>query len=327
MPVTIPTQAPYNFGAVPTRESAYEFFVSNMEQFQNRFRDVKYPDLFWNQVIPEESVDTGINPGAGSVSYPSADWRGQGAFRARYGNNVPTVATEFGKHNIPIQTAAIGALVDTDEVRSVMFGMSVDLRTRFPEIMKKAAERHVEGVFFYGDPELGFLPFLDFPGVPAAVAAAGASGSTEWGDKKPDEILADLHAALATVWVNTRQVHLPNTIYLPAGHYGYIASTPRSANSDATILDYFLKNNLCANQGGGQVTVKPLPYLDEAGVSGSARMIACQRSEENFLMPFPLPFSLLAPQFADFNIKLLAEYKFGAVHLPYPMAFLHTDGI
>ncbi|MDR1534627.1 MAG: DUF2184 domain-containing protein [Planctomycetota bacterium] len=327
MPVNIPVMPAFNFGAQPTRESAYEFFISNMEQFQNRFRDVKYPDIFWNKVIPAESVDTGINPGASMVSYPVADWKGQGAFRARYGKNIPTVSTTFAKNNVPIQAAAISAIMDTDEIRGVLFGMTLDLRTRFPEIMRMACERHVEGVYFYGDPVVGFLPFLDFPGVPEAVAAAGAGGYTDWARKTPDEILADLNTALSAIWVNSRQVHVPNTIYLPPGHLGYIASTPRSANSDTTILGYFLKNNLFTNQGLGEVTVAALPYLGTAGVSGAARMIACERKGDNFLMPFPLPFELLAPQYTDLNIKLFAEYKFGAVHLPYPQAFLYTDGI
>ena len=312
MPLPMPAMQPYTFGAAPTRENAYEFFLSNMEDFKNRFRDVKYPDLFWKKVIPGGSIDTGINPGASMTSYPVMDWRGQGAFRARYGKNIPTVGTTFDKNNIPIQAAAISALMDTDEIRSVLFGMSIDLRTKFPEIMRKACERHVEATFFYGDDTVGFMPFLDFPGVPESVAADGASGDPEWEKKTEEEILADLNMALVTVWVNTRQVHLANTIYLPAGHYGYISSAPRSKNSDTTILSYFLQNNICKNQGRGDVT---------------ARMIACERTEENFLMPFPLPFELLAPQYEDLNIKLFAEYKFGAVHLPYPQAFLYVDGI
>lgn len=327
MSATIPTMPAWRFGAQPSRESAFEFFLSNMEQFQERFRNVKHQDLLWKKVIPFESIDTGVNPGADSVSYPVGDWSGLGAFRARFGNNIPSVAMTFGKNNVPLQVGGISARMDADEVRAAQFGMRMNLHTRFPEVMRKACEFHVEGVFFYGDESVGFLPWLDYPGVPETVAAVGAGGDTEWESKTPDEIVFDLNMALASVWVNSRQVHMPNWVGLPSGHYGYIASTPRSANSDTTILEYFLKSNICANSGRGQVTVEPLPYLDDAGASGAARMISGEKKEENFLMPFSLPFALLAPQFEGFNINLFAEYKFGSVHMPYPAAYLFTDGI
>lgn len=323
----MPTMPAWNIGANPTREGAFEFFLSNMEAFQQRFRDVKYQDLFWKQVIPAASVDTGVNPGANSTSYPVGDWRGLGAFRARYGKNIPTVSLTFGKNNVPIQVGGVSANMDTDELRAVQFGMRMDLQTRFPEVMRKASELHVEGTFFYGDESVGFLPWLDYPGIPESVAATGASGDTEWAKKTPDEVIFDLNMAIITVWVNSRQIHMPNWIALPSAHYGYIASTPRSSNSDTTILNYFLQNNICKNGGYGDVTILPMPYLDDAGVGGTARMVCGEKKEENFLMPFSLPFSLLDPQFEGFNINLFAEYKFGSVHMPWPRSYLFTDGI
>lgn len=316
----MPVMAPFQFGAQPSREAGFEYFLSNFEDFKQRFRDVKYQDLFWKEAIPAGSVDTGINPGADSTSYPVGDWRGLGAFRARFGKNIPTVGLTFGKNNVPIQVGGISATMDTDELRAVQYGHRMDLQTKFPEVMRKACELHVEGTVFFGDASIGFVPWLDYPVVPETVAATGAGGGTEWGSKTPDEILYDLNMAVITTFVNTRQVHKVNWIALPTGHYGYIKATPRSANSDTTILQYFLNNN----EG---VTVVSLPYLDSAGVGGTARMISGEKKEENFLMPFSLPFTLLAPQFQGFSINLFAEYKFGSVHMPHPMSYLYTDGI
>jgi hypothetical protein len=319
---------PWQLGANPTRESGYEFFLSNMEHFRNRFREVKHQDLFWKTVIPAESVDTSINPGANMMSYPVSDWRGLGAFRARNARNIPTVSMVFDKNNVPIEVGGISAGMDTDELRAVQYGMRFDLRTKFPEIMRKACELHVEATFFFGDMNVCFLPFLDYPRIPATVAAQNAGGDTEWGNKTPDEILFDMNVALVTVWVNSRQKHMPNWMALPSGHYGYISSTARSSNSDTTILDYFLKNNLyTTSNNGASMTVVPLPYLDDAGVGGTARMIVGEKIADNFDMPFSLPFELLAPQFHGFSIDLFAEYKFGGVSMPYPMAYLFTDGI
>lgn len=323
----IPVMAPWQTGANPARDSSFEFFMSNMEHFRNRFHEVKHQDLFWTKVIPAESVDTGINPGANSMSYPISDWRGMGAFRARNGRNIPTVSMVMGKNNVPIEVGGISATMDTDELRAVQYGQRMDLRTKFPEIMRKACDLHREGTFFYGDLNVGFLPWLDYPGIPESVVAAGAGGATEWESKTPDEILYDMNMALVSVWVNSRQKHMPNWVALPSGHYGYISSTPRSSNSDTTILEYFLKNNLYTNESGNAITVVALPYLDDAGVSGAARMVVGEKAVDNFDMPFSLPFELLEPQKHGFSIDLFAEYKFGSVHMSYPMSYLFTDGI
>lgn len=323
----IPVMPAWNFGMQPTRESAFEFFVKNTEQFKNTFREVKHPDLFWNKVIPSESIDTGINPGADMMSYPTGDWNGLGAFRGRGGRNIPTVSMNFGKNNVPIAVGGIAATMDVDEIRSVQFGMRMDLKTRFPEVMRKACDLHVEGSVFYGDNTAGFMPFLDYPGVPVGTVAAGASGNTEWDKKTPDEILDDMNMALSAVWVGTRQVHMPNVMYLPTGHLSYISGKRSASISDMTILEYFKNTNLCKTQTGTELEIMALPYLDDAGVSGAARMIVGEKKGANWDMPFPIKFDLLAPQLQGFGINLFAEYKFGSIHMPYPMSYHYFDGI
>lgn len=325
----IPMMAPFQFGASPNRNAAYEFFLSNMEHFRDRFREVKHQDLFWKEVIPAGSIDTGINPGANMMSYPISDWRGLGAFRARNGKNIPTVSMVFGKNNVPIEVGGISANMDTDELRAVQYGQRMDLRTKFPEIMRKACELHREGTFFYGDTSVGFLPFLDYPSIPESVAANGASGDSEWTTKTPDEVIYDMNAGMISIWVNSRLKHMPNWIALPAGHLGYISTTPASLNnsSNVSILEWFKKNNIYTNQTGKEITVIGLPYLDDAGAAGTARMIVGEKEVDNFDMPFPIVWDLLAPQFEGFSINLFAEYKFGSIHMPYPMAYSFVDGI
>lgn len=331
-----PSVPGWQTGQQPNQQATFEFFMSNFEQFNARFVEAKYPDLYWQEVIPSGSVDTGINPGAQSASYPTLDWRGKAGWRARYGKNVPTVSFVTGKNRVPIESGAISGLLDIEEIEQVQFGVQMDLRSRYPEVMRKACERHVEGTTFYGDASLNWYPYLDFPGVPTSTVAVGAGGATEWENKTPDEILADMNMALITPWVLTRQVHTPNVLAIPPAHWGYIATTPRSPNSDTTILSYFLQNNIVSNrnQMSGATDVAPnpvrvmaLPYLDRAGTAGSARMMVWEDNADNFYMPFPRPFEMLAPQFVDYTIKLYARYRFGPVNFVYPKAFAYIDGI
>lgn len=320
--------AGWNYGPYPDPAAAFQWLISNMEDFRMRFREVQYQDLFWRQVIPAGSIDTGINPGATAWSYPTLDWKGQGAFRAKHQKNIPTVALTTNKNMVPLAVGAVSALMDTEEIRNVIYGIQMDLRSRFPEIMRRACELHVEGAIMYGEADLNFVPFLDYPGVPEMVAPNGASGESEWDTKTPEEIISDMNLGIATVWMNSRYRHLPNTIFLPPSAYAEIVGQPSSTLTTTTVLEFFMGSNLYTSQrGGARINLIPLPYLEDAGEGGSRRIIFADIQDDTIDLGFPLPFTLLEPQYDAYDIKLFAEYKFGPVHLPFPLAFFYMDGI
>lgn len=311
----------WSFGPRPDNTGTFNYFISNFEDFRLEFEEVEYSDLYWREVMPAASINTGINPGADSWSYPILDWRGQGAWRGINGENIPTVSMVSGKNTVPILLGAVSGQLDTEEVRRVMMGVSLNLENEYPRIMRMACDRHVEGAFFYGDTNVGFVPFLDYPNIPVTTASGPLSGMTS------AQAIEQLNTWLATVWTNTGLVHMPNTILMPASIYSYLMSTPRSDNSDTTILNYFLQNNITNGRINGEIRIIPLPYLDDAGVGNTTRMIFADIRPETMKMAFPLPFTLQAPQFRGFNIELFAEYKFGPVHIPRPLSFLYVDGV
>ena len=273
-------------------------------------------------VMPNESLITGINPGADSWSYPVRDWRGQGAWRGIYGDNIPTVAVGAKKITMPIMLGAISSMVDTEEVRKVMMGVSLNLQTDYSRIMRLAASRHIEGAFFFGDENVGFLPFLDYPGVPILTE------TTPW-DTVTDvnQILTMLNGYISRVWQATGLRHFPNTIMLPASKLAWLAGMPRAVGTDTTVLTYFLENNIYTRLTGKTLRVIALPYLDTAGADGGERIIIGEITGDTMQMALPLPYTQVPPQYETFKIKTFAEYKFGPVHLPLPTTFLYVDGI
>ncbi|MNC80049.1 hypothetical protein D3C75_1327110 [compost metagenome] len=70
-----------------------------------------------------------------------------------------------------------------------------------------------------------------------------------------------------------------------------------------------------------------LTYLTGAGSGGTNRMIVSEWKEQNYYMPFSIPFNMLAPQDVQFATNLFAEYKFGSFHKPYPTSAQFIDGI
>lgn len=318
----------YQFGHNPNRVSALELVVGSFEDLQNTFYDVLYPEFLWRDVVPEASVNTGINPGATSTSYRVRDHRGKGSFRGRHDNGVPTVGRTLDKNIIPIEVAGVSAIFDREDARQTQMGLNENLLTELPKIMREACDRHVEGTIFYGDADVGFLGWLDYPGVILQTAPNGAGGNSEWSTKTPDEIVADINDAITAVWVGSKQIHLPNTVYLPGTQLAAIASRKMSENSDKTILEYVRQNNIYSSlNGGAPLEIKSIRYLDQAGAGNTDRMAVAEVNERNVQLPFPLPYDLLEPQEHGYDVNIFAEYKFGSFHMPYPRSMVYVDGI
>ena len=315
----------YQYGRV----NAMQIVQSNFEQIVSGIEDVELPEILWHQVIPSECVDTAINPGARAASYLVRDRSGRGQFRARLANDVPTVGVAMDKVTVPLEASGVGAEFDIQDARAIEFGVEgPGLFTELGESMREASERHIEGVAWYGEDGVDYNGLIELPGVPVAPAAPNAAGdSSEWPDKDPDEILADVNDALTGVWLQSNTVHLAGTLLIPAKRYGQIATQRVSQNSDISVLEYVEKANLYTTRTKQPLKIVPVRYLDDAGAGKTARMAAATLSKRTLWMPMPLTFQLLEPQPQGYGVKLYAEYIFGPTHIKHPLSWRYVDGI
>lgn len=325
---TVPSIPGWQYGPRPDTMQAFNYFVNNREYIETTMREVQRLGIFWaqrdnvpNGFLPTESIRTDIPAGATTWSYLIRDWRGMGDWRSIYGQNIPTVGMGMEKVNIPIKMGAVSSRIDTEEVRQFMYGERLSLETEYRNIMQMAYERHIEGAFWYGDPNNAFLPMLDYPN------STVISSPSEWSAMDPDDILAELNAYIMTVGIMTGLNMFPNTIALPPRHVGYLAGQARGQGTDTTTLNYFLQNNYVTATTGRTFRVIAVPYLENAGTSDTSRMIVAHVSGDTFQMAHPLTLDFQQPQLEDFSIKIFAEYKFSPVHVPYPTAMLYVDGI
>ena len=318
----------FEVGNNPNTVNSLEVVLSNFEDLQAGAEDVLLPEIKWMQVIPLESVDTSINPGARSASYLVRDRRGRGEFRGRKGKNAATVGTTLDKVNVPIESAGVSANFDRADARSVLMGNDQNLMTELGEVMREATERHIEATFFYGYEDLGYRGFLDYPGVPLTTAALNAAGtSTQWKDKTADEILFDVQTALADVFIVTKGVHIPGKVLLPPGQFSALTTIKASAAVDKSLMEYLETNNIYNKKTGGKLVFEDLRYLEGAGAGGTDRMVVMDQDRKNYWLPMPLPFDMLTPQENGFGVDLLAEYVFGSFHIKRPLAVEYVDGI
>lgn len=316
---------PYDFSAGGHSQiTASELIVGVFDQVESGFYDAQYPEILWRTVLPEGSVKTDINPGAINYVYRSRDIKGMGQFVQGDPNNIPRVGQVVGQVTVPILDAAVGATLTDAEARRYQYGYQTALAQDYGEIMKKAADYHVERTFFFGNAAAGFVPFLDYPTVDKIPV-------DPWSGKGPDEWVKDINDALTTVWTNSKTIHLPDTVFLPPSKFAmltaaYVIGTG-SVGIAVSAMEYLKKNNIYTANTGKELNIKSLRYLEGAGVAGVDRCIIMEWNPRNYVLPFPLAYQLAQPVPIPLGVDMFAEYIFGSFNVRYPMAMAYVDGI
>lgn len=316
---------PYSQGFNLTQ--GLEIVTSNFEELKNEFYETLYQEVYWQKAMPAGSIDSSINPGATTTSYRVSDWRGVGGFISDFGGDVPTVKFSSDKVAVNLHLGGIGGIYTLEDLRTYQFAYGKPIDTELARLMAMGSDRHIEGVTMYGQSELGIAPYTDLPNVDVSTVPVGASTETEWTDKTADEQIKDVQDAIRDVWLDSKQVHLPDTVELPPEQFSILNDTRIADAVDNSALEWLRTHNLYYQMTGKELTIIPNPHLTGAGVAGVDRMIVKENLPRNFWMPFPIPARLLAPQLQGYAIKLLNEYKFSGMHVRYPGCMVYRDGI
>lgn len=167
--------------------------------------------------------------------------------------------------------------------------------------------------------------------VQTTVASNGAATpSTKFADKTPEQILRDVNSALLAVWAANEydREAIPNHILLPYEQYSYILETPVTELATETILDYILKNNVAAKEGGG-LYIGGTAWAKGAGAGGTDRMTVYV-NHERFLKVeelVPLMRAMSQPNAANFCYDTAYAANISEVEVFYPSAIAYFDGI
>lgn len=112
------------------------------------------------------------------------------------------------------------------------------------------------------------------------------------------------------------------TVLVPSTRYSLIASTPRTDNSDTTILQFLLRNNPFIE------SIEEWFQCDTADAAGTGpRMVAYPRDPMCVGALIPDEFSQLSPQEEGHNINVPANGSCGGTVVRYGVAMRYMDNI
>jgi len=288
------------------------FFSKELEQIKNKSYDKKYQELKARVLIP---VSTELDPGAEFGTYKQYDMLGVAKIVESYAKDFPRVDIKAKEFTFKIKSIGDSYGYSIQEIRASRYAKK-NLDQKRANAAKKAIMQKENKIAIMGDADHGLGGFLTNANIPLVAPITGS-----WLTATADQIIADLNK-LANNSINlTGGIESPNTLLLPIAELTHISSTPRSATSDTTILEFFLKSNLF---------IKSVDWLDElkdAGVGATKRAMAYRRDPDYLELEIPQEFEQFPPHPEAMEFVIHCHERIGGVNFYFPLACGYMDGI
>lgn len=307
---------------LPTIDDGNAFYISQLANLEAKIYEAKYTAINYQELIP---INTNVPEWADTWDYISYDSVTIGKFIGSSADDLPSVSTKANKSTVQIGYAGNSYDYSLDELRK-----SQQMRMPIDTIKGRAAFRgsqeHSQRVAYFGDAARLMTGLFNNPNL------ALDNSTVDWDTAEGQAIVDDMNSLLIEVWINSANVHLPDTFLLDSTRYATITSRRMDSGTDTTIMEFFKKNNLFTTMTGRELTVQPRLQLSAAqlaanGVSNGDkdRMMAYELNDDNLGLVNPIPWRPLAPQMVGLNIKIPCEYKISGVEFRYPFSGAYRD--
>lgn len=321
---------------VPTMDAAGiasggAFLVSELEK-----RDPLIRKPLTSVTYPRDIV---IQTGGGWVDYASAmsvaygitGGAGEGPVTAGGANGVPIVqaSVDKGLYRAHVFAAALRVMF-VDAQKANYIGRSLD--QLLSDGVRMAYDKHMDENVYRGLTAYGTTGLVNDPDAAETTVAGNGQTtvSTKWADKTKEQILADINTAIISTWEAAEydESALPNHILLPYEQYAYILNTMVTDLAAETILDFVLKNNVAA-KNGGSLFIGAARWCKGAGTGGTDRMVVYVNHERYLKLDELVPLSrvMSGPNVANVCYDTAYMANISQVQLLYPQTMTYWDGI
>ncbi len=297
------------------------FFQRQLEAIEASTYDVLYPDL---EARERFKTNTFGGEGARVLTYRSFDRVGKAQVINARATDLPKSDISGKEYSITVKSVGVAYDYDIDEISAAkMAGMPLEARKAMAA--RRGYEEYINSVVWRGDAEANLGGLFTNTEILRQPVAAGTGGKTEWPDKTPDEVIADLNHACGTMFAHTKKIHSPKEIWLDTLSWNYLFSTPRSPMSDTTIGEFF-----CANNQFG-ITKKDFHPLNElaegipmgTGVGSKCFIVSnpsTPEGMETMRIRETLPLQFMPVQLHGLVYEVPGRGRFAGLEITYPRA-------
>ena len=281
--------------------------------------------------------DININVGGGWVDYVSAmsvaygltGGSENGPVQAGGANGLPIVqaSVDKGVYKVHVFATAL-RIMFVDMQKANFIGRSLDQLLQ--DGVRLSYDKHMDANVYVGLSNYNTTGLVNNPDATETTVANGAAGTATWATKTPLEILEDINSAITAVWAAAEYdtEAMPNHILIPYEQYTYIMNTPVTDLATETILDFVLKNNVAA-KNGGSLYVGATKWCKGAGTGSKDRMVVYVNHERyvNVDELVPLTRAMTQPNAANACYDTAYMANISEVQIFYPQTIAYFDGI
>jgi hypothetical protein len=290
-----------------------------LEHIEQQVTEVLYPDLYAMDFIP---LIPGVDAGAEIYTWRQEDLVGEAKVIANRGEDLPTVDISLTENYVPIRSIGNSYSYTTQELRRFAEmkarGSSIQLDVERAKKAREFIERKTDAVLFGGESGVtGLTGFANNTNVNLQTPAFGS-----WATATAQQILADLQLAERTVFTQSKQRLMADTILLDPVSYALAAQTPLGVNNDHTCLRFFLESAMSVK------TVRPWWRLSTADAGGTGPRMICYKRDLSVLGGLvPLVFQAQPPQPRGLEFVIPAEARVGGTVVKRPLGVLYMDSL
>jgi hypothetical protein len=306
-------------------QTALGFLVEQASYIETEVYQTVYPDIQYPQLIP---VDDSANEWAKSVTFFSSDKVGQADWFHHSATSMRLADVNRTKFEQGIEMAGIGYRYDLEELGQAMMIPGNNLSTDRADAARRAYEEFVEQVAFFGDTLKGWEGLVNNSGVTRVDAANDGTGSSRlWSAKTEDQIIRDINDVLSGIYSTSKMVEMADTLLLPVDAVNILA-TKRIGNTAQSVMDYVKNYNVYTQNTGQPLLIRGVNGLEDAGSSGTGRMVAYRRDPRVVKMHIPMRHRFLPVwQTGPITFDVPGIFRLGGVEIRRPGSVRYVDGI
>ena len=295
------------------------FFSRELELVKSRSYDVEYADLPARELFP---VNNEGGLGITSITYRTYDKRGTAQIINAYAHDLPRSDVSGKETTIPVKEIGTAFGFTIKEIASSQLtGKGLDQRRA--NASRRAVEEKINDIALYGDDDHGLPGLLNNPNIPKATATDPGNG-TEFVNKTPDQMLADLNAAVAAPFILTKKKERVNRLLLPVAQWNLAATTPRASGDSKSVLTWFVENSEFIASREDVIAVNELAG---AGSGDTDIMVAYDANPEKLELEIPYELQYLPVQEKGLELLTPGICSIGGLNIYYPLSLNIVEGI
>lgn len=296
------------------------FFSRELEFVKTQMYNVRYPEYQATMLIP---VDTSAGPGAEAIVYYQFDSVGVMKIMASYGDDAPRSDVKGKEFIAPVKSIRGAYGYSVQDIRNAMYARR-PLKTMKAQAARRSYDQTVNDIAWFADGSSNYGGLVGFLYNANTTKSPAPTGT--WSTATPDQIIADVNFGINNPLKITLKTETVDTCLLPVEQYTLIASTPRSTQSDTTILEFLRR----VHPRVTFVSVNELAALDPkpSGGAGPTDVMVCyKRAPDKLQLAIPQPFEQFPPQERNLEQVVNTHARIGGVTFYYPLSCHIVEGI